>query len=190
MWGTEDDPVIQPKTKGAGIMVSDFIEQHSGFLRLTDDELKLARSTTPTFPEAARCLLEYGAEREGYWTGEHFISNVESAARIAEFKYPKEKCSVVFLFDQSSCHQAYAEDRLNAKKLNVKPGGAQPAMRDTVWGGKPQKLVDENGVPKGMKKVLEERGINTIKMKADDMRIVLSHHYDFLAEKTIVEDFL
>lgn len=31
-WATGDEPVIQPKTKGAGIMVSDFIEEHGGFL--------------------------------------------------------------------------------------------------------------------------------------------------------------
>ena len=35
--------------------------------------------------------------------------------------------------------------------MNVRPGGAQPCMHDTVWAGKAQKIVDENGVPKGMK---------------------------------------
>ena len=29
-----------------------------------------------------------------------------------------------------------ADDALNADRMNVKPGGAQPKMRDTVWGGK------------------------------------------------------
>ena len=32
-------------------------------------------------------------------------------------------------------------------------------MRDTVWAGKPQKLVDENGVPKGMKEVLKKEDL-------------------------------
>ena len=36
MWATDDMPVLQPKSKGSGIMVSDFVEQHSGFLCLTD----------------------------------------------------------------------------------------------------------------------------------------------------------
>ena len=35
-----------------------------------------------------------------------------------------------------------------------------------------------------MKAVLEERGINTERMKADDMRTVLSFHDDFANEKT------
>lgn len=30
MWATDNTPVIQPKTKGAGVMVSDFIDQHRG----------------------------------------------------------------------------------------------------------------------------------------------------------------
>ena len=32
MWGEEDRPAILPKTKGSGIMVSDFV---GGFLELT-----------------------------------------------------------------------------------------------------------------------------------------------------------
>ena len=31
-----------------------------------------------------------------------------------------------WFFDQSSGHMAFAEDALNAKKMNAKPGGAQP----------------------------------------------------------------
>lgn len=32
MWATEDTPILQPKTKGSGIMVNDFIEQYSVFV--------------------------------------------------------------------------------------------------------------------------------------------------------------
>ena len=84
--------------------------------------------------------------------GDKFMANVERAAKIAEFKYRSDKNTVVWLFDQSSCHKAYAEDALNAKRMNVKPGGAQPHMRDTEWAGKPQKLVDRHGIPKGMRR--------------------------------------
>lgn len=34
-------------------------------------------------------------------------------------------------------------------------------MRDTIWGGEVQNMVDENGIPKGMKVVLEKRGMET-----------------------------
>ena len=67
----------------------------------------------------------------------------------AEYKYTPAMQTLVWLFDHSSCHKAYAPDALNSRRTNVRPGGAQPAMRDTEWAGRPQKLVDENGVPKG-----------------------------------------
>ena len=41
-----------------------------------------------------------------------------------------------------------------------------------------------------MKLVLEERGVDTRKMKADDMRIVLGNHHDFKHGKTALEYFL
>ena len=85
MWATEDALILQPKTKGSGIMVSDFIEQHSGYVKLTDSELDVARAMDPEFPKSARVLLEYGADKEGYWTSEKFMANIESATQIAEF---------------------------------------------------------------------------------------------------------
>ena len=190
MWATEDTPVIQPKTKGSGIMVSDFIEPHNGFLRLTDAELAVAKAADPDMVQMARVLLEYGAEREGYWTGEKFMKNIKDAVKIAKHKYPTDSYTVCWIFDQSSCHKAFAEDALNANRMNVRPGGAQSRMRDTVWARQVQKMVLADGTPKGMKMILEERGINTSSMKADDMRTVLSFHDDFRTEKTLVEKFL
>ena len=58
------------------------------------------------------------------------------------------------------------------------PGGNQPSMQDAIWGWQVQKMVTENETPKGMKMVLEERGINMARMNADDMRIVLANHED------------
>ena len=51
-------------------------------------------------------------------------------------------------------------------------------------------MVNANGEAKGMKQVLEERGINTATLLADDMRTILSYHHDFANEKTMVEHLL
>ena len=182
MWATEDTPVIQPKTKGSGIMVSDFIEQHNGFLRLTDAEFAVAKAADPDMVQKAQALLEYGAEREGYWTAEKFMKNIKEAVKIAKHKYPTNSYTVCWIFDQSS---------ICRRRSQCKPhGGAQSRMRDTVWARQVQKMVLADGTPKGMKMILEERGINTSSMKADDMRTVLSFHEDFRTEKTLVEKFL
>lgn len=37
MWGVERQHVLKPKSRGAGIMVSNFIDNKSGYLRLTDE---------------------------------------------------------------------------------------------------------------------------------------------------------
>ena len=40
--------------------------------------------------------------------------------------------------------------------MNVGPGGKQPVMKDTVQNDVVQRMVDSNGIPKGMKRLLEE----------------------------------
>ena len=77
MWATEDTPIIQPKTKGSGVMVSDFVDQHRGFLQLSDEEHANISAEEPDFPKSACVLFEYGAEKEGYWTGNKFLNNVK-----------------------------------------------------------------------------------------------------------------
>ena len=171
MWGVKGEHMLRPKSKGAGYMVSDFVDEHNGYLALTDEEFDRASQTNPGIEKKARDLLLYGESKEGYWTGEKFMKQMRKAVAIAKIKYPMEEgWKVVWVFDQSSCHKAMAADALDVAKMNVNPGGKQSKMRDTVWAGKPQKLCFNLGVPKGMKQVLKERGINTDSLNAEKMR--------------------
>ena len=113
-------------------MVSDFVDQHNGYLRLTDTEFAVGKTADPQMVQMARALLEYGAEHEGYWTSEKFMANIKNAVKIEKHKYPASSYTVCWIFDQSSCHRAFAEDALNAKRMNVRPGGAQLKMRNSV----------------------------------------------------------
>ena len=83
---------------------------------------------------------------------------MEVVVRVAEAKYPPCAFNHVWIFYHSCGHTAFAPDALVASCLNRKPGGKQPSMCDTVWAGKPQKLVLEDGTPKGAAMILEERG--------------------------------
>lgn len=65
MWGKSEWPVILPKTKSSGILVCDFVEEY-GRLKLSPEELDHAKSKYPNIEPAAQCLLEYGAEKEGF----------------------------------------------------------------------------------------------------------------------------
>ena len=73
--------------------------------------------------------------------------------------------------------------------MNVNPGGKQRVMRDGWWGGKPQSMNFSLGIPKGMRRVLEERGVDTRSMKAEDMRAALGSLPDFKNEKSSIERF-
>ena len=55
-------------------------------------------------------------------------------------------------------------------------------MRDGWWGGKPHPM-NSHGVPKGLRTVLEERGVNTRGILQEEMRSVLGSHPDFRDEK-------
>ena len=47
LWVEKGTTVMRPKSKGAGIMVSDFIDEHSGYLQLTDEEHAHAKENDP-----------------------------------------------------------------------------------------------------------------------------------------------
>jgi hypothetical protein len=80
----------------------------------------------------------------------------------------------VFAFDHSSSHTKVADDSLNAFKMNLNPGGKQPVMRNTIYNGKVQQMVLSNdypdeklhGKPKGMRIILQERGLWRPNLKA------------------------
>ena len=115
-----------------------------------------------TVRKAAR---EYGESSDGYWNSKKFMKLMEKAA---EAKFPKDKgYRLYWIFDHSSCHTAYADDSLNASKMNAKPGGCHTVMHDTLWNGKMTKSVLVHGhrtvVPKGLIEVLTERGMLSTK---------------------------
>ena len=69
-WGTKDDHMLVPKSKGAGIMVSDFISEQDGYLKLTDEEFTRGKEKYPRLKQYGRRSIEYGENRDGYWTSE------------------------------------------------------------------------------------------------------------------------
>ena len=46
-WLQEDQHVIKPKSRGSGRMVSDFIDEFTGYLRLSDSEYEKAKISYP-----------------------------------------------------------------------------------------------------------------------------------------------
>ena len=180
---------IRPKGKGRGLMISDYIEEFGGYLRLTQEQLVDARREFISFPREARDMLEF--QRDSYWDNERFMRSVRKAVRIAEYKYPSDQYDLVWIFDHSSGHQAYSEDALVASLMNVKPGGKQPKMHPgRLPDGTPQSMVFMNGTPKGLDIILRERGVNTDGLNRLEMVKRMQEFPDFKHEKTSVQQFL
>ena len=118
---------------------------------------------------------------------EKFLAQVDKAVKIANIKYPPEDgFKVIWIFDNSN---AYSDDDLIAAHTNAKAGEKQAIIRYTIWDGKPQRMVFNIGVPKGLIQVLKERSRYHQKMKLEDMRKDISSHQDFLNKKTKMEHF-
>ena len=195
-WGLKGEKIMKSKSKGAGIMLSDFIDNHNGFLALTDEEYDQAKQSNPDVKKYARDFLEYGENKEGYWNLKRFVAHMHRAIKIAEIKYPKDQgWRLCWIFDNSSCHNAMADDALHVNRMTVFPGGKQRILRDTSYNGKEQRMytvVNGQKVAKGLKRVLEERGISTDGRNKEWMQSVpvLSQHIDFKFEKCEIEKTL
>ena len=116
--------------------------------------------------------MHIGEEHDGYFTADHFCLQVAKAARIAAFKYPADKYDIIFVFDQAKIHMTYDDDALVAHRMNVKPGGKAPIMRPSslhTINSAPQSMTLPDGHPKGLRMVLEERGVNTHKLVKEQM---------------------
>ncbi|KAH8916594.1 hypothetical protein BT69DRAFT_1228244 [Atractiella rhizophila] len=140
-WCLDGQSKLRKKGAGRGIHRSDFICSTYGWL------------------EDAGEQLEYGTAHEGYWDAEKLIEQVEKKfIPVFERLHPGQTALVVF--DDSTGHGAMASDALNAKNMNLGPGG-KPVMRDGWWSKDgikvPQPMMDVQGVPKGMRAVLQER---------------------------------
>ena len=109
-------------------MVSEFLSEECNRLKLNTQQ----HQENPFISEEARVYLQLGKDRKGYWTSEHLIDQVKTKAiPIFEILFPN--CIGLFAFDNSSNHVTFKSDALIASKMNLKPNGKQPKMRDMVF---------------------------------------------------------
>ena len=157
-WTDGTKQALKQKSLGQAIMVSDFLEEVGGFLQYEDEQ--------------ARLYLEH--QTEGYFNNEKLVVQVNKAISIFERKYPG--CLGLFIFDNVPSHVKKPENALCVDKMNVSNGGKQPFMRDTQWNGRVQKMVTDDGIQKGLKSVLNERGVNTDGLIAEKLRQLLREY--------------
>lgn len=207
VWAPIGEPPLRKKGQGKSIMVSDFLLETDGRLKLNENEILLY----PEVPVEARKFLKPGKNEEGWWTAEHLLDQVINyAIPIFETKYPN--AIGIFAFDNSTNHGAMAKDALNINNMNVNPGGKQAIMKSTFFGPNNtfQSMVFSANhpifpnQPKGMKQILIERGLwydglighcQLCKLKIEDitrteccMRKILSLEDDFKSQKSQLQE--
>ncbi|RPB06967.1 hypothetical protein P167DRAFT_477251, partial [Morchella conica CCBAS932] len=169
-WIKGDENPLRKKSRGQGLHISEFITPYG-------------RLSVPEYELSDQELIQHGLHKryvteiiqcggDIWWDQDHIVQQTLTAIKIFEAAHPG--CQALFLFDNATSHSAFAEDALKSSKMNKGPGGEQPHMRDGYWYNENREKViqymnysqDDEGIPlnfrgqpKGLQKVLEERGI-------------------------------
>jgi hypothetical protein len=176
-------------------MVSEFLCECHGHLKLTHEQalqhnIGVNNGIVDESKIIARVIIHPGANDDGYWTNEHVAQQLRDTV-IPIFNVLHPECIGLFAFDNSSNHGCYAPDALLTRNLNIKDGGAKcnALMRPTTFGDPPQQqLMQINGIQKGLKRILEERGIYDANMLKADMIALLDSQPDFAGQKSWLEE--
>lgn len=65
-WGVKGEKLMKRKSKGAAIMISDFVDEHNGCLEYSDECYENAKKANPSAKKYAREFLEIGENKEGH----------------------------------------------------------------------------------------------------------------------------
>lgn len=221
---------MRPKGPEKGIMVSGFWTP-GGVLCVPDSYSDAELLAIPNFPRetvdkkvrlirSALKMFEYGKNAQGYWRGEDMVAQTIKEA-IPIFKLAFPDCQALFAFDNSANHNCYAPDALRVEKMNKGIGGSQPKMRPTTYisgEGDEAEVVEQDmvflegthaGQPKGVERVLRERGLwpkNRKRLDGQNLvlkcgkkcesemeggccaKVLLSHQLDFMEQKGFVQE--
>lgn len=112
----EETAVPYTKGEGASQMVADFVSADYGWLR------------SPDGLEEARRLFKAGKNREGYFTNENILEQVEKAMNILEKSFPHDNHK--FAFDNASTHLKRADGALSARHMPK-----NTSSPESNWGG-------------------------------------------------------
>ncbi|KZT32519.1 hypothetical protein SISSUDRAFT_1072510 [Sistotremastrum suecicum HHB10207 ss-3] len=164
---SEEKPKPMRKGEGPSIMISDFCSPDFGWLRVEKEGSNSVRD--------ARVVFKAGKNRDGYFDGDDFLAQVDTAIDVFEEKYPLGNVVGLFAFDNAPSHQRRAPNGLTARKI---PKGTQfwltpsgQKMRPGYYFKDQQRIeqplyyADDHDDPflrgkfKGMEAIIRERGL-------------------------------
>lgn len=228
-WSIEGEQTLRSKGLGEGKMVSGIATREFGFGRaMSDEELarvnayranqwykdrdaatyllgSASKSASPLKTSPFVRMLEYGKGKDGYWTYNHMVLQLEDVVDCMTVLYPDpvdpSRCmyDLVFELDHSSGHNADRKDGLSTcpTQLRLGWGGKQRYMRDTKLSaedlgtvahgralrvGDTQSLVFQEGdlppvqSPNAPGSTTGTGSFETIKYNADELRKILEEN--------------
>lgn len=172
---------FRSKDSGRLIHISDFICKTTGRLVVTQDcvDSLISKGHQPVLPSVsdAAVVIHPGSKGDAWWDMKQLISQIKTQA-LPIFEAMHPDCQGVFIFDCSSAHEAYGPNALRVQSMSLSSSGKQGQLRPTIipsdnphipieLRGQTQLMVfppDHHnpklrGEPKGMKVVLQERGL-------------------------------
>jgi hypothetical protein len=200
-WLGPNQTILQKKGRGRLIHVSEFINPITGCLVLHDAQGNIV--------DEARKIIHPGSNGDTWWDTEQLLVQVKHAIEVLKKAHPN--CVALFISDQSSAHASLGPNALKAFEMNKSDGGKQRIQHDTVipesntvaeHQGKAQKMTLPDGRPKGLERVLTERGLDVCNMRAKCapvcpfentnccMARLLSKQDDFINQESMLESLI
>lgn len=147
--GISPDFTAQSKRQRHHIMASDVITPYGRLqvpARISGEEMRAAGVTR----QDASDFLEYDG-KDNWRDAEKMCIHIHTVV-LPMFELIFPRIQGVFLYDNATNHSCFADDALNAYKIQMTPGGVQPKMREGFGYNRmmQQAMQEEKGVPKGM----------------------------------------
>jgi hypothetical protein len=150
---------IRPKGDGRCIMVSAFLCECHGLLKLNESE----QQQHPDIPGDSTVILKFGINAEGYWKHADLVQQLKEKA-IPVFKALHPDSDGICLFDNSQTHHAKPPDALSGRDINLKDSGKNARPMRNGWyidssGQRVNQIIFSDSGLKGLQIILTERGL-------------------------------
>ncbi|SAM08083.1 hypothetical protein [Absidia glauca] len=109
-WYADHENRLAKKGQGLSVMVSEYQCPCHGTMRDLRDLNNVKTSRQLFYP---------GVNREGYWQRDDMVKQLNEVIPLFEYLHPG--CQGVFVFDQSSNHNALPDDALYAPRMTLRP---------------------------------------------------------------------
>ncbi|CAN0446523.1 unnamed protein product [Pylaiella littoralis] len=126
--GTERSGKYFGRTEGEGEDSHKVKEIHDAVKVLKKAAADCEVLKTANDPRTAAVIMTVGKQHDGYWTSDRMCAQLPAAIAMFELSNGPHRQGV-FIFDNSTGHNAYDDDALLAHKISLAPGGEKAALR-------------------------------------------------------------